>query len=73
MILGSWDQHPQPATPNPLRLGRQCLWRRKSSFITSLDQSLELCLAIPDLSHTQAFARCSLCWECSPLSVRLSH
>lgn len=49
-----------PQTANPWGLGGQCLWRRKPSLATSLDRSLQIHLTIPSLSHTQAFARCSL-------------
>ena len=54
----------------PPFLGRQSLWRRKPSLAISLDQSLEIHLAVSGLSHTQALGRCSLCWEHSPLSAR---
>lgn len=64
---------PPPGTlicrqPPPF-LGRQRLWRREPSLATSLDQSLEIHLAVSGLSHTQALGRCSLCWEHSPLSA----
>lgn len=72
-ILGSWAQRPPPATPHSWGLGGQCLRRRKSSLVVSLDQSLGLHLTIAGFSHTQAFARCFLCWERSPVSVHLSH
>lgn len=64
---------PRQPPPNSWGLGGQCLQRRKSSLVICLDQSLGLHLTIAHLSHTQAFARCFLCWECSPVSVHLSH